>query len=515
MLDYLKSTLTTIEGLYPGCGILLTGDFNRLNISRLLLQFKLKQLVRVPTRGDSMLDLIITNMPQLYNKNQVLTFPPFGLSDHNVVLLPPTSRPSRDTSSRRTMTRRDTRPSRKLELGRFLSSIDWSVLNSSADCNNKLRLFSDLVKTGLDIIMPFKSFRLHVNDAPWVTAEFKKLIKQRQSAFARGVQEQFRQLRNAVNRERKLCRSRYYSSKVADVKNVKPGKWWGEVKKIAGMTPSAGCEEIRSHIHIDGIEEKLTKDIADLINDALLDPMQEYQPLENLPSYDSDSEVPTLPVSSVHTALLKLNPRKASGPDGIGNWLLKEYADFLAEPITHILNSSFAEHELLSPWKFADVIPLPKLKLITNVSKHIRPISLTPSLSKVAEDFVVLMYVGPAILKVIDPNQFGAIPKLSTAQALISMVHEWARATDGTGAAVRVVLLDYKKAFDLIDHQILLSIICVAMNAREVLLYNFEHLASVDCEQDRTKTAPLWDTLLQRKRRRETTIYRDLLRSAR
>ena len=153
----------------------------------------------------------------------------------------------------------------------------------------------------------------------------------------------FRHLRNAVNRERKSCRSRYYSSKVADLKNAKHGKWWGEVKKIAGMTPSAGCEEIRSHIHIDGIEEKSTKDIADLINDALLDPMQEYQPLENLPRYDSDSEVPTLPVSSVHIALLKLNPRKASGPDGIGNWLLKEYADFLAEPITHILNSSFAE----------------------------------------------------------------------------------------------------------------------------------------------------------------------------
>ena len=174
------STLTTIEGLYPGCGILLPGDFNRLNISRLLLQqIKRKQLVRVPTRGDSTLDLIITNMPQLYNKNQVLTLPPFGLSDHNVVLLPPTSRPSRDTSSRRTMTRRNTRPSRKLELGRFLSSIDWSVLNSSADCDNRLRLFCDLVKTGLDIIMPFKSFRLHVNDAPWVTAEFKNFIKQR------------------------------------------------------------------------------------------------------------------------------------------------------------------------------------------------------------------------------------------------------------------------------------------------------------------------------------------------
>ena len=30
MVDYLFSSLTTMEGRYPGCGILLTGDFNRL-----------------------------------------------------------------------------------------------------------------------------------------------------------------------------------------------------------------------------------------------------------------------------------------------------------------------------------------------------------------------------------------------------------------------------------------------------------------------------------------------------
>ena len=53
MMDYLISTLTTIEGHYPGCGILLSGDFNRLNTDRLLLQFRLRQLVHIPTRGDS------------------------------------------------------------------------------------------------------------------------------------------------------------------------------------------------------------------------------------------------------------------------------------------------------------------------------------------------------------------------------------------------------------------------------------------------------------------------------
>ena len=82
---------------------------------------------------------------------------------------------------------------------------------------------------------------------------------------------------------------------------------------------------------------------------------------------------------------------------------------------------------------------------------------LTPSISKVAKEFVVKLYMAPAILQIIDPCQFGAIPKSSTAPALISMIHNWAQATDATGAAVRFVLLDYKKAFDLIDQQVLLQ----------------------------------------------------------
>lgn len=37
------------------------------------------------------------------------------------------------------------------------------------------------------------------------------------------------------------------------------------------------------------------------------------------------------------------------------------------------------------------------------------------------------------------------------------MFHHWSQATDGTGAVVRVVLFDYRKAFDLIDHTILVA----------------------------------------------------------
>lgn len=48
LLDYLSATLTTVEGEFPGCGILLCGDFNRLKVNRLAAQFRLRQLVNKP-----------------------------------------------------------------------------------------------------------------------------------------------------------------------------------------------------------------------------------------------------------------------------------------------------------------------------------------------------------------------------------------------------------------------------------------------------------------------------------
>lgn len=255
MLEYLSTSLTTIESLYPRCGIVLTGDFNCLNVSRLLVQFKLKQLIQAPTCVNSTLNLIITNMPQVYDKNLEQIFPPCGLSDHSVVFLQPKPCPPRNSGPRSTP-RRDTRGSRRAALGRYLESVDWSVLDTAVGCENKLRLFLDFVRTGIDIIMPLKPVKLHVNNAPWITTEFKELIRARDKASSRGDSDNFRWLRNKVNHERKLCLSRYFNTKVANVKTTKLSQWWGEVKKIAGMVPAMGMDDIRSQHHLDDVKNK-------------------------------------------------------------------------------------------------------------------------------------------------------------------------------------------------------------------------------------------------------------------
>ena len=72
-----------------------------------------------------------------------------------------------------------------------------------------------------------------------------------------------------------------------------------------------------------------------------------------------------------------------------------------------------------------------------------------------SEDYVVDTYVKLAVLERIDTQQFEAVPKSSTTHARISMLHSrWLKSTDGDGATTRVLLFDFREAFDLIDHHI-------------------------------------------------------------
>ena len=120
MLEYLS---------FPGCGIILAGDFNHLDIKTISRQFQLKQLVHLPTRGTNTLDLVLTNLHSFYPVNAAVLHPPFGLSDHSTIILFPKQREPKP-NRKKLIYKRDTRPSRKQIFGRYLSQIDWSVLAS-------------------------------------------------------------------------------------------------------------------------------------------------------------------------------------------------------------------------------------------------------------------------------------------------------------------------------------------------------------------------------------------------
>ena len=460
MLEYLTNCLSTLEANHASSGVILLGDLNQLNTSRLSSNFGLKQTVNFGTRGANTLDKVLTNLQHFYDSPQKR--PGFGLSDHFSVEVKPKQR-SNASRTKQKITSRDMRPTNRLAMRTYLEQVNVAeMIKSASPCVDKTSLLQLTIKTGLDAIMPERTKYVQTSGPRWINPSLKRLIAKRQAALHNGDTTNFRRLRNKVNRERKVCRANFYKRKVESLKNCSPSVWWKEIKKLGSMSnPDAQDRNILNSLHhLEGTTEMSSGECANHINRTFLSPMEKFEPLSDNPGFQmrsSEDPVVLMTEMSAFKKLVSLNPLKAHGSDEIPGWLLKENADLLTIPICDIINCSYQEGRLPSAWKEANVIPVPKQRPIKDVNKHLRPISLTPIISKIAEEHIVETYIKPAVLDILDPQQFGAIPKSSSTQALISLLHKMYVSTDGNGAANRVVLLDFRKAFDLINHNILVE----------------------------------------------------------
>ena len=146
----------------------------------------------------------------------------------------------------------------------------------------------------------------------------------------------------------------------------------------------------------------------------------------------------------------------ASGRDGILPKHIKCVSDFIALPLTRIANLSLEQGVFPEELKFAVVTPIYKAKdpMLFN---NYRPISLLSVFSKILER---LMY--NRLLKFLNKQdffnqfQFGFRNKHSTFMALIILLENLVKALDNGNCAVGI-FLDFQKAFDTVDHCILLD----------------------------------------------------------
>jgi Reverse transcriptase (RNA-dependent DNA polymerase) len=89
------------------------------------------------------------------------------------------------------------------------------------------------------------------------------------------------------------------------------------------------------------------------------------------------------------------------------------------------------------------------------IQSDLRPISLTPTLGKILESFIG-SWILERIEHQLDSRQYGALRGRSTTHALVDALHHWHSAVDSR-QSVRTVFVDYAKAFDHVDHNILVA----------------------------------------------------------
>jgi hypothetical protein len=97
---------------------------------------------------------------------------------------------------------------------------------------------------------------------------------------------------------------------------------------------------------------------------------------------------------------------------------------WLAEPLSAIFNESVRTGVVPSIWKQAKVIPIPKVHPPVALEKDIRPISLTPTISKVLES-IVGEWISNLVVSHLHKRQYGGMKGRSTTHALVDILHHW------------------------------------------------------------------------------------------
>ena len=224
---------------------------------------------------------------------------------------------------------RDLKPTKCLAMSTFLKEVDIkSLIAMETTIDGKTKMLESIINFGLDLLIAITTKTIYSSEPPWMSKSLKQAICRRQKALAQGNISVFKTLRNRVNREQKLCRAKFYESKVDHLKECSPSIWWKEVKLSGLASPVTHREDsmcLLQNVECNNDQIPTTPyDLANIINQTFLEPMKAFDPLRSNFINRGTVENQSLCTSEFCVFKLLANLNLTSGPDGIPAWILQE-----------------------------------------------------------------------------------------------------------------------------------------------------------------------------------------------
>ena len=272
----------------------------------------------------------------------------------------------------------------------------------------------------------------------------------------------YKEYRNKLHRCLKYAEKQYFFDLLKKYKN-NLRKSWNVIKTIINRNRSSITQTkfklSDGSIITDGV------DICDRFNDFFttigpsLDkkiPRSNKKPIDYLGPQIVNS-IYLMPVSSdeIYKIVRSLKD-SAAGYDGISATLIKNSLSSINEILCHLCNISLQEGVFPDKLKIANVIPLYKSE-DPELFNNYRPVSILCTISKIFEKVMYSRLINFLnSFKFFVKSQFGFRKDHSTYMPLLILVDEIINALDSGEIAVGV-FLDFSKAFDTVNHKVLLS----------------------------------------------------------
>ena len=226
-------------------------------------------------------------------------------------------------------------------------------------------------------------------------------------------------------------------------------KFWSHVKST-----SKSCR-IPNTVNYHGRFRNNPKDQAEMFNeyfDEQFSVSSEYDiDIDYTNDQVNDIDFST---SRVRKLLKDINVGKTAGPDRINGKVLKYCREGIAYPLSCIFKISYNSGQIPPDWKLANVVPVHKKGPKTSVENY-RPISLTSLVMKVFEKLVRDELLSKCQQK-LNQNQHGFLPHRSCTTQMISYVNDISVSLNDN-IRTDVVYFDFAKAFDSVNHDIILK----------------------------------------------------------
>ena len=305
------------------------------------------------------------------------------------------------------------------------------------------------------------------NRLPWLTDGLRASIKMKNKLYKLSIKKPilsnisyYKTYRNKLNHILKIAEKVHFQQLFEYHKNDM-NKTWTMIKNIVWENKTNKCcGQFLDGTNVVSDKVKICNMFNDFFTNIGINLAKNIPNAIHDPSYYlRGSFVDSMYLSPVTenevSSLIKNLKNSAAGWDDLAPKQMKIVSQYISRPLTYLCNLSMTKGVFPRELKVANVIPLFKAGNNMSVNNY-RPVSILPVFSKIFEKLMFNRLSEYLKWKnVLCVNQFGFREKHSSYMALITLVDHLSEALE-RGDTVIGLFLDFSKAFDTVDHDILL-----------------------------------------------------------